>query len=112
MTTVAAVFADFDAGLLGGPSRLTAPLGSRTVLGHTLERLSRVVGLERRCIMVRPQHESVARDLLSDGHHDVEILALDQGRRPRRGLIRSARKWNLESWRGNVCGVTCFYDFV
>ncbi len=112
MKTVAAVFADFEAGLLGGPSRLAAPLGSRTVLGHTLDRLGRVAGLERRCIMIRPHHESAARALLSDGHEDVEILALDQGRRPRRGLIRSARKWNLESWRGSVCGATWFDEFV
>ena len=112
MSTVAAVFADFDAGLLGGPSRLAAPLGSRSVLGHTLERLSRVAGLERRCIVVRPQHESAARALVSDGRYDVEILAIDQGRRPRRGLIRSARKWNLESWRGSVCGATWFDEFV
>ena len=112
MSTVAAVFADFDAGLLGGPSRLAAPLGSRSVLGHTLERLGRVAGLERRCMVVRPQHESAARALVSDGRYDVEILAIDQGRRPRRGLIRSARKWNLESWRGSVCGATWFDEFV
>ena len=42
MNTVAAVFADFDAAFLGGPSQLTADIGGRTVVQRTLERLSRV----------------------------------------------------------------------
>ena len=112
MPTVAAVFADFDATMLGGPSPLETRIGTRSILGHTLERLARVEGLERRCIVVRPQHEASARAALGDAAANVEILPIDQGRRPRRELIRSARKWNLESWRGSVCGATWFDEFI
>lgn len=113
MKCVAAVFADFDATFLGGPSRLTTRLGSRSLLGHLLARLRRVDHAEHRCLVVRPQHESIARAQLKEsGADDFDLLTIDHGQRPHRGLMRSARKWHLESWRGGVYGATYFDEFV
>lgn len=115
MKIVAAVFADFRETFLGGPSQLGAGLGSRTVLGHLLARLARVEGVDARCLVVRPQDAGAAAAAVGDGAvaaAGVELAAIDDVPRPRRRLIRSARKWNLDSWRGGPLGVTWFDEFV
>jgi len=114
MNIVAAVFADFTETFLGHPSRLSVPLGSRTVLGHTLSRLGRIDGVSQRCLVVQPPHADAARAAIAAAglRTPIELLALDDGRRPRRALFRSARKWNLASWRGGALGTTWFDEFV
>lgn len=113
MKTVAAVFADFDHTFWGGRSQLETELGGRSILAHTLARLDRVEGPSARCVVVRPEHAQKARAAiaslaLSDR---IEVLSTDDGRRRRRELIRSARKWNFESWRGSPLGTTYFDEF-
>lgn len=114
MNIVAAVFADFAETFLGGESQLLARLGSRSVLGHTLARLMRVEGLERRCVFVRPRDEDAAGSVVSEAGltGEIDVLALDDGARPRRRLLRSGRKWNLEGWRGSPLGTTWFDEYV
>ena len=127
MKIATAIFADFAETFLGGPSRLTTPLAGRAVLAHTLERLSRIDGVEHRCLVVRPRDEAVAREVLREfqspcgGRGDrspgreaesVELLAIDSGERPRRRLMRSARVWNLDGWRGTPMGSTWFDEFI
>jgi hypothetical protein len=114
MNIVAAVFADFEHTFLGGPSQLRARLGSRSVIGHTLARLNRIGGLTRRCLFVRGVHAEAAHQALAEaqlaGAYDV--LAIDSGVRPRRQLIRAARKWGLRSWRGTLLGTTWSDEFI
>jgi hypothetical protein len=114
MKLVAAVFADFAETFLGTPSQLLTPLGSRCVLEHTLARLMRVGGLKHRCLFVRPRDEADASEVVRRMGLDAEIdvLALDDGARPRRRLLRSGRKWNLEGWRGSPLGTTWFDEYV
>ncbi len=114
MNIVAAIFADFQHTFLGGPSQLATPLGSRTVLGHTLARLMRVARLDRRCLVVRDADRAAAAEALRlAGFADhVELLTVDDGRRPRRALFRCARKWGLPAWRGSLLGTTWFDEFV
>ncbi len=114
MRFVAAVFADFAETFLGGASQLLTRLGSRSVLGHTLARLMRVAGVERRCLFVRPRDADVAKATVEElGLADeIDVVALDEGARPRRRLLRCARKWNLEAWRGSPLGTTWFDEYV
>ena len=114
MKIAAAVFADFTKTFFDGPSQLSTRLGSRSVLGHTLQRLTRVDGLDQRCLFVRPADELTARAALDDAglSERFDLLALDDGARPRRGLIRSARRWNPWSWRGSPLSTTWFDEFV
>ncbi|MCG3126178.1 MAG: hypothetical protein CHACPFDD_01008 [Phycisphaerae bacterium] len=114
MTTVAAVFASFDESFLGGPSPLDRALGTRSVLGHTLHRAAQIAGVDRRCVFTHPAHEEAARGALhaSGLENAFEVLAIDSGARPRRRLMRSARKWALGRWRANVCAATCFDEYV
>lgn len=114
MNIVAAIFADFESTFLGGPSRLCEPLGTHRVLEHTLRRLARVTGLERRLIFVRPQHADAAAAAVqrAAAAAPFDLLPTDRGDRPRRALFRAARKWNLESWRGGPLTSTWFDEYV
>src|SRR5215510_10013149 len=114
MRIVAAVFADFAETFLGGPSQLATRIGSRSILAHTLERVCRVQGIVARCLCVRPRDGERASEVLRTCElgDEIELLAHDDGQRPRRGLIRSARKWNLDAWRGSPLGTTWFDEFV
>jgi CTP:molybdopterin cytidylyltransferase MocA len=111
---VAAIFADFEESFLGGPSALARRLGERTVVAHTLNRLLHVEALDGRCIFVRPRDEAKAREAVAavPGGDRVDVLPLDDGMRARRGLLRSARKWGLSSWRGTPLGTTWFDEFL
>ncbi len=114
MKLVAALVADFESTFLGGRSRLLRPLGDSTVLGHALRRLARVEGVAQRVLCVRPRDAAPAQAALAaSGVGDrVELLPIDAGRRPRRELFRSARKWNLASWRGGPLSATWFDEYV
>ena len=110
MEIVAALFADFVDTFLGIPSQLRARLGSRTVIEHALERLTRISGVDRRCLVVQPRDETVARDVVGrlNLQSSIDILPLDDGRRMLRGLLRCGRVWNLDCWRGSP--MTTWYD--
>lgn len=114
MNLVAVVAADFEHAFSGGPSQLDAIIGSRSVLAHTLARLVRVRGVERRVLLVRDRDAQRARAAVRAGGFEqvVEVLAIDSGARPRRELIRSARKWALDAWRGSPLGTTWFDEYV
>ncbi len=114
MRTVAVVFADFVEAAPGGPSQLGTELAGQTILTRTLRRLVQVEGLTGRCLFVRPRdREQAARVLREAGlENQIELLPEDPGVRPRRQLICTARKWNLESWRSNPLGMTWFDEFV
>src|SRR5262245_33871246 len=112
MKIIAAVFADFTETFLGGPSQLATRIGSRSILAHALARLERVTGLDERCLVVRSADLDRAKDVIANiDAGAINVLTSDVPR-PRRRLIRSARKWNLESWRGGPLGTTYFDEFV
>ncbi len=114
MKIVAALFADFMESFLGGPSRLSTAVGGSTYIGHTLARLTHIEGVAGRVLVVRPRDAAIALDCLKQsGLEDrVTISTCDSGERPRRGLLRSARKWGLASWRGTPLGTTWFDEFI
>ncbi len=114
MNIVAAVLADFHEANPGGPARLAEPLAGTPVLVRTLQRVARIDGPAGRCLCVQPRDETAARALLrTAGLADsFEVKTLDTGLRPRRELIRAARKWNLASWRGGLLGVSWFDEFA
>ncbi len=114
MQVVAAVFADFEHNWLGGPARLEQPLLGRGVLAHTLRRLARVGGIDRRLLVIQPRDAARAAQALADcpAADMPELLSVDDGARPRRALIAAARKWNLHAWRGSPQATTFFDEFV
>lgn len=114
MKIVVAIFADFENAFLGGPSRLRETLVGEEILARTLKRSLRIEGVAGHAVIVRARDEQAARRALSDyGLADrVQVVACDDGLRPRRELMRSARIWNLDGWRGSPLGTTWFDEFV
>ena len=114
MKTALAMFADFEQDFLGGGSTLCAELAGDTLIGSALRRAALIGEVERRCLVVSPRDEAPARAALqrSGAGERFELLACDDNRRPRRALVRSARKWNLAAWRGSPLGTAWFDEFV
>lgn len=114
MRIAGVVFADFAEANLGGPSHLRTVLAGQTIIGRTLRRMARVAGLAARCLFVRPRDRALGEQALRDAGLEgtFELLATDSGFRGRRELIRAARKWSLEAWRGNPLGLTWFDEFI
>ncbi len=114
MKVVGVVFANFVTGPSGNRSRLNAPLGSRTILAHTLRRLIQVEGLAGRSLFVAPRDQEAAQTALRGAglEAQIELVAKDTAPRLRKTLLTTARKWNLQSWRGGLLGTTWFDEFV
>jgi hypothetical protein len=114
MNMVGAVFADFVDAPGGGRSQLTTELAGQPILVRTLRRLLQVLGLNRRCLVVRPRDREAAAGVLAafELGEQVELLPVDTSQHSRRLLLTAARKWNLTSWRGGLMGATWFDEFV
>lgn len=114
MRIVAAVFADFAETPSGGPSQLGTELHGQTILARTLHRVAQIEGLAGRYLFVHPRDEEPARQALSASGlvGEFDLLPLDTAKRNRRALLRAARKWNLDSWRGGLMGTSWFDEFV
>jgi hypothetical protein len=114
MKIVAAVFADFVESPAGGASQLGTEINGRTILHRTLQRVGRIEELAARYLVVQPRDREPAEHALRllDPTQPFELLCDDAVARSRRVLIQTARKWSLESWRGNPLGMTWFDEFV
>ncbi len=114
MKIAGAVFADFVETTLGGAAALRSELAGLPLLTRTLRRLCRVAGVCHRCLVVRPdQQELGTAALAAAGVADqVTLLPKLTPAWGRSGLVRSARKWNLESWRSGPLGLTWFDEFI
>lgn len=114
MKIIAAMFADFEQSFPGGPAALQTRVGAQTVIGHALQRMAAIEGVEQRLLVVRPRDEEAAHEALRAVSlaGTVEVCATDDGRRPRLELVRCARRWNLHAWRGAPLGLTYFDEYV
>lgn len=114
MKTVAAAFADFVEGPLGGPSALLEPLNQQRVIEHTLRRLRDVRHVTNRCLVVQRRDTEPAKHALRAARVDQEIdlLALDTPPRAQAALIRAARRWGCSAWRGTPLSTTWFDEFI
>jgi len=114
LNIVGAIFADFVLAPNGNPSQLTTRLGARTILAHTMRRLTQVDGLTRRCLFVRPRDGEPAAHALREAglENRIDLVPLDTTPYNRRTLLTTARKWNLDSWRGGLVGSTWFDEYI
>lgn len=114
MRIVAAIFADFRESFLGGASPLSESLAGASILAHTLRRAARIEGVFPRVIVTREPDRDAAVAAIRESAVEAtfDVLALPELPRPRRSLVRSARRWNLDAWRGTPLGTTYFDEFV
>ncbi len=110
MRVVLAVFADFEQAPFGR-SRLLEDLNGRPILDRTLAAALRVTAADEVFLVVSPRDAEPAAAAVAR-HAGVQLLTCDSGERPRRRLMRTARKWSLDAWRGGLLGATWFDEFL
>lgn len=110
MKILAIIDAELDQSSLGTRSRLADELGGVPVLRRTVERVLRVHQSEG-TIVLCPQQQADRCRLLLDGLR-VTVRGFEAPPLPWRALVRTARKWSLDGWRGGLGGTTYFDEFV
>ncbi len=110
MKCIAAVDVDFERSAIGTKSRLADDIAGEPVLTRTLRRIASA-RLPERLFVLCPENqigqaESFVPTELRD-RVDVRRNRIDGV--PFRNLVRTARKWSLDGWRGGLGG-TCTMD--
>lgn len=109
MRVIAALQADLDVTPIGAKSRLADELRGVPVLRRTVERIRTAPSIEKIFVLIpSSQRDRCARILEGTG---AEIVPHDAGPSPWSALVRSARKWSLDGWRGGIGGATSFDEF-
>jgi hypothetical protein len=99
-------------GGLGTPRSLAEPLAGRPVIQWTLERLGRSREAERIILLVPEGFDVEALIDRTRIRLPVEVHRTEGSPfGPSRMAIAAARLWSDSSWRGGICGLTC-YDEV
>jgi radical SAM protein with 4Fe4S-binding SPASM domain len=104
---IAALCCDFDRTGIGTRARLRDNIANKPVLTHVLERLLAVGGLDEIALTAPESQLPLANEFkLHDRIHIIPLAA-----RPPQisARIRTARAWNLQSWRGGA-GQCTFFD--
>ena len=110
MKILAAMEVDLEVTPIGTQSRLARELGGVTVLRRTVEQVRRmrhITALYVQC----PSRQVQRCQTLLDGT-DAIVQARAVGPPPWGSLVRAARKWALDGWRGGIGGTTCFDEYV
>lgn len=110
MNVTAVMIADLEVTPLGTISRLAEEIAGVPVLRRTVQQLARVRQLDGVHVLCPPaQHERCVR-LLDDTTALVHPCQADPP--PWAQLVRAARKWSLDGWRGGIGGATSFDEYA
>ncbi|MCB9854471.1 MAG: SPASM domain-containing protein [Phycisphaerales bacterium] len=107
MRVIAAINVNLDESPIGTRSRLREPLNGRPVLRHTIERASRIRGIDGVHALVPLSEADEVRSILMGVK--VSIETHDAPTTPHCDLVRAGRFWGLDGWRGGV-GSLCVFD--
>lgn len=110
MKTTAIIQADLEVTPLGTRSRLADAMHGMPVLRRTVDRAARVRGLDGLFVLI-PSSQRRAAERMLDGSA-ARVVTHEAPSPPWRALVRTARKWSLNGWRGGLGGSTCFDEFV
>ncbi len=110
MKIVAVINADLETTPLGTRSRLADELGGVPVLRRTVQRVARATLLDEVYVLCpTTQYERCAAMLQGT---TARIERYNPVTAPWAQLVRTARKWSLDAWRGGVGGTTHFDEFT
>lgn len=110
MKCIAAVEVDLNQSSIGTKSRLAQMVRGVPVLTRTLRRLAECTRVSKLFVLSPPEQISAVQSLVpSDLERRVEVRANRIATAPFRELVRTARKWSLDGWRGGLGG-TCSLD--
>ncbi len=108
--TIAAIYADLEVTPLGTRSRLAELLGGVPVLRRTVDRLLRSERLAAVVVLVPKDQYDSACELLRG---TPAIVRKHQAAPPPWAkLVRVARKWSLDGWRGGIGGTTSLDEYM
>ena len=107
MKVIAAIDADLKQTPLGTRSRLSEPIGGVPVLRRTVERLGHCENLKD-VIVTFPEAQGAEIQTLLEGTK-ATLRSRPERRPPYQALVRAARKWSLNGWRGGIGG-SCVFD--
>lgn len=110
MNIVAVIQADLEVTTLGTKSRLADEIGGEPVLRRTVRRVEQIEPIDRVFVLCPPEQSRRTASLLAGTK--AEVRHVDCGDAPWRTLIRSARKWSLDGWRGGIGGAASYDEFV
>lgn len=114
MKNLAIIQVDLTRGRFGHAVSLLDELAGQSVLQHTIDRVSRIKGVDA-IVLMHPADQTLAGvyDAPSDG--PPITTAVQQTREQDdwlRGVIGSGRKWALTAWRGGIGGMTAYDELL
>ncbi|MEK6799137.1 MAG: radical SAM/SPASM domain-containing protein [Planctomycetota bacterium] len=109
MKFIAAIMCDLTSSPIGTRSREADELCGVPVLRRTAERVLEVQGLHGVHLLC-PGNQQARCARMLDGLR-VTVHPVDAGPPPWGALIRAARKWSLDGWRGGLGGAMHFDEF-
>jgi hypothetical protein len=107
MKAIAVILADLQHSPLGTRSRLCDALAGVPVLRRTVMRALEVKGVDSVHVLARAAELTRVRDLLAG--LPAIVNEADVVEPPHAELVRTARKWALDNWRGGIAG-SCSFD--
>lgn len=110
MRIVALLQANLDVTPIGTRSRLATELAGVPVLRRTVSRISRAKLVQDVYVVAPPDQVDRCRNILAGS--GAEVRADDAPAPGWSSLVRSARKWSLDAWRGGVGQTTVFDEFA
>jgi len=110
MTTIAVLKADLERTPIGTRSRLAEELGGVTVLRRTVERLRQARRLDAVYVLCPSEQLERCTNLVRDS--GAVVRPYGGGPPSWEPLVRSARKWSLDGWRGGIGGSCSFDEFT
>jgi len=110
MKTIAVLDADLEVTPLGTRSRLADDLAGTPTLRRTVERLARCTQLAGITVVCPDAQVSQVRQIVNG--LPVHIRPRGESAPPYRNLVRTARKWSLDGWRGGLGGSTALDEYA
>ncbi|MEE9297393.1 MAG: radical SAM protein [Phycisphaerae bacterium] len=113
MKCIAAVEVDFDESPLGTRSRAADDLNGQPVLTRTLTQIARADRIAHLFVICPPHQSSRCRELIGSelsARVTVRTKRIDDQRFG--PLVRTARKWSLDGWRGGIGGICSMDEYT
>ena len=110
MRVIAALWADLQTTPLGTQSRLAEDLAGRPVLRRTVERVTQAQRIEKVHVLCPEPQLEQCNQLLAGTN--AQVHRYDGAWPPYCALVRTARKWSLDGWRGGVGYTTAFDEYT
>lgn len=110
MKLIAVIPVDLECSPLGTKSRFASEVAGRTVLARTVRQAARAEQVDDLFVVCPVAQESRCRELLGDAPGTVR--GHNAGPPPYHRLVRTARKWALDGWRGGIGGASLLDEYT